>query len=89
MYDPGNKFSIREKRNRNCSKVTNQCRVLFDSVSGRKENRRLPYGFKSKKPKHVYGNSTFQNGNFKVGRAFSRYWGLGFLFDLSDAYLQI
>ena len=77
MYDTGNKFSVGEKSNRNCSKFTNKCRVLFDSVSGRKENRRLPDGFKSKKPKQVYKNSAFQNGNFKVGRAFSRYRGLG------------
>ena len=41
MYDTGNKFSVGEKSNRN-SKSTNKCRVLFDSVSGRKENRRLP-----------------------------------------------
>ena len=72
MYDTGNKFSVGEKSNRNCSKFTNKCRVLFDSVSGRKENRRLPYGFKSKKPKQVYKNSAFQNGNFKVGRAFCK-----------------
>ena len=32
----------------------------FDRVSGRKENRRLPYGLKPKKPKQVYKNSAFQ-----------------------------